>query len=81
MTAEKGQGSFNTPLPQIIDKVDDLQTFKKTARQGDKPVNEGVYSDVNDRNFQAQSTTGFFDGLGQGSFNTPLPAFCLQQSV
>ena len=51
---------------QIIDKVDDLQIFKKAARQGDKPANEGVYTDVNDRNLQVQSTKqAVFSAIGR----------------
>jgi len=55
-----------------------LQAFKKAAKQGDKAANEGVYTDVNDRDLQPPSTqqakkscqpagffavVGFFDGL------------------
>ena len=64
---------------------------KKAARQGDKPANEGVYTDVNDRNLQVQSTqqaislpkgreiavAGFFDGLSHsGQPAVALLLFC-----
>ena len=53
---EKPGGASERMRRQIIDTGDDLQAFKKAARQGDKPANEGVYTDVNDRNLQVQST-------------------------
>ena len=42
--------------PQSVDKVNDLQTLKKPARQGSKVANKGAYIDVSDRNLQQQLT-------------------------
>ena len=50
----KGAGTM--PAPQSVDKVNDLQTLKKTARQGSKVANKGAYTNVSDRNLQPPLT-------------------------